>query len=139
METNYYQKASEYMKARKYGLAIKNFELHLQNSPQDYKALMQQGICYYLNDSVEQFLKISHKIENLFAAVNKLPSKIRLMWRNYKSLARKVAATAMISGTLLSTAAACGKTEQKTVQDQNLIETTTSEQQNKKKTPVNLR
>ncbi|MBU1536097.1 hypothetical protein KKF84_12305 [Myxococcota bacterium] len=111
MENNILHDAESAMKARDFKQAIALFEAHLSNHPDDIKPMLQLGICHLLTNSTGAFTAIYSRVAALFLDLGQIPSELKELWGKYGALAKKAGATALIAGTVMSSAATsgCGK------------------------------
>ncbi len=99
-QTDARAQAEALMKKRRFPEAIALFDEHLQGRPDDLIALLEMGICHLLNTSEDAFLAIHRRAADLIAALRNLPGDVSLLWSQYNALVKKVAATALVLGSV---------------------------------------
>lgn len=92
------RQAEKLMRGRRFARAIPLFEMHLRSRPEDVRALLELGICHLLNRSEREFLRIYGKARALLSRMTDLPSDVRRLWRQYRGLAVRVSAAALVMG-----------------------------------------
>ncbi len=89
---NTYEHARASMKARHFDEAIRAFEAHLLEQPEDVQALLELGICHLLGRSKTTFVVIHGVARRLLERRDQLSEELDRTWRTYRELF--VAATA---------------------------------------------
>lgn len=110
------QQAENCMKQHDFAQASRLFQDYLQARPNDIKAMLEFGICCFVNRSEQTFLAIFEQAGKRIAAMKSLPEDIARLWEKYNSLVKKASITALVVGVSMS--GACQR-EQQTVKPTN--------------------
>jgi len=92
--------AEDLMRQHRLSAAIDTFQAHLQHEPDDLRALLEMGVCHLLNGAEDVFLSIYQRAAQAIGAVGDLPASLARLWKRYGRLAAKVAAAAVVIGSL---------------------------------------